>query len=66
MTKPNEAPKTTGIDLDYDDLWVFWVEHYDLSPSSAKWLALYQFTGGNAFGMVDFSDVYKYAPRPTC
>jgi len=66
MTTKNEAPKTLGNDLDYEGLWVYWIETHAFSPSTAKWLAFYQFTGGNAFGMVDFSDEYKFAPRGVC
>jgi hypothetical protein len=53
----------TIVDAEYEQLWMWWVHTYQISHTCAQWLALYQYTGGNAFGLVDVDGRYHYAPR---
>jgi len=53
-------------DIEFDELSVYWIEEMGLTPWEAKVLALYQYTGGNAFGLTDLDGNYNYAPRGEC
>lgn len=50
-------------DAEYRALWVWWAEEYHLDPIAARWLALYQYTGGNLFLLTDLDGRVTYAPR---
>lgn len=64
MTNDNQT-LTNAADIEFEELWVYWVEEHDLSPVTAKWLAFYQYTGGNAFRLTDLSNRINFAPRGT-
>ena len=63
MTKPNETHRPTLSDVEFEELWVYWAETYGFATVTARWLALYQYCGGNAFGLLDLSGELTYSPR---
>lgn len=60
--KRGDAP--SAADIAFEDLWIWWAENYGIEPVSARWLALYQYTGGNAFALLDLDGKINYAPKP--
>ena len=53
-------------DFAFEELWVAWAEGEGIPVEAAKWLALYQYAGGNAFMLKDIEGKFHYAPRPVC
>jgi hypothetical protein len=60
-TERGDAPSPTHIE--FENLIVWWVEQGIALPE-ARLLAFFQYTGGNAFGLVDCLGQVYYAPRP--
>lgn len=54
----------TSYDIEFENIYVYWVE-CGLTPTQARWLALFQYGGGNAFGMKGLDGELHFAPRPT-
>ena len=59
-----DAPSRT--DIEFEELCVWWAEEYGFADPVAKRLALYQYTGGNCFALVNMFGEICYAERPTC
>jgi len=59
---PNEDFVT--VDDYYDEIVAYWLEE-GLPFPAARWLALYQVTGGNCFNMATLDSTENYAERPT-
>ena len=53
-------------EMEFESIWMYWVEVYDFAPDAAKILALYQYCGGNAYSLVNLSGELTYTPRPEC
>lgn len=64
MTKASERGFAPSVaDVEFEQLWVWWAREYGLDLTSAKWLALYQYTGGNAFRLIDLDGRTNFAER---
>jgi hypothetical protein len=52
------------VDDYYDEVVAYWIGE-GLPFTAARWLALYQVTGGNCFCMATLDSNENYAERPT-
>lgn len=58
------APPSPSVnDIQFEQLYVYWREE-GLAASEARLLALFQYTGGNCFRLLDLDGNVTYAPRP--
>lgn len=64
MTTENKGGFAPSVpDIEFESLWTWWVETHALDATAAKWLSLYQYTGGNAFGLTGIDGDVRFAPR---